>query len=223
MGLFGSIGKVLGAASDTIGGGLLSGGLSLVGGQIQNSSAKSAANAANAFTTEQLKNRHQWEVQDLKKAGLNPILSAGGTPSIGGSSTADVPSNSLGNAVSSAMAAKQLAAQISNLDANTKKADADAGAASSTDRLNQEAIKTQKTQQFVNAQLGNLYNANAHNVNLDSGKKAVEAAVYTSALSPVKSAADAAGSIFSPFFNAIKKNVNDVINYPYSKHFSKGN
>ena len=27
---------------------------------------------------EVMKNRHQWEVEDLRKAGLNPILSAGG-------------------------------------------------------------------------------------------------------------------------------------------------
>ena len=63
---------------------------SIIGSKLTNSAAKSAANNANAFTEQQLKNRHQWEVADLKKAGLNPILSAGGTPSIGGSSTAAV-------------------------------------------------------------------------------------------------------------------------------------
>ena len=35
-----------------------------------------------------MKNRHQWEVSDLRKAGLNPILSAGAAPSMGASAMA---------------------------------------------------------------------------------------------------------------------------------------
>lgn len=56
----------------------------------QNKAAAEAQERANAFTKEQLQNRHQWEVADLKAAGLNPVLSAGGTPSIGGSQAAPV-------------------------------------------------------------------------------------------------------------------------------------
>jgi hypothetical protein len=53
-----------------------------------NKANSAQAAAANQFTEKQLKNRHQWEVEDLKKAGLNPIMSAGGTPSIGSSAMA---------------------------------------------------------------------------------------------------------------------------------------
>ena len=56
----------------------------LIGGLFGNSSAKKqnkaareAAERANAFTREQMQNRHQWEVADLKKAGLNPVQQSG--------------------------------------------------------------------------------------------------------------------------------------------------
>ena len=88
---------------------------SIIGSKLTNSAAKSAANNANAFTELQLKNRHQWEVADLKKAGLNPILSAGGTPSIGGSSTAAVT-----NPVGDVASALQLSAQLENIEADTQ-------------------------------------------------------------------------------------------------------
>jgi hypothetical protein len=40
---------------------------------------------------EAMKNRHQWEVEDLRKAGLNPILSAGGSGASGNAPTIVAP------------------------------------------------------------------------------------------------------------------------------------
>ena len=89
----------------------ISAGGSLLGGLLGNKSSAKAAQEANAFTERQMKSRHQWEVQDLRKAGLNPMLSAGGAPSMGPSAKADVPYNP-SEAVGSALAAKRLAAEI---------------------------------------------------------------------------------------------------------------
>lgn len=63
---------------------------SLLGGMMTNEANAQSAAKANEFTKEMMKNRHQWEVNDLKAAGLNPILSAHGTPSMGSAQKADV-------------------------------------------------------------------------------------------------------------------------------------
>jgi len=87
----------------------------LMSEQRQNSASAKAAATANAFTEKQLQNRHQWEVADLKKAGLNPVLSAGGTPCIGGSSTANVVG--LADAVQKSADAAATAKQMQRVDA----------------------------------------------------------------------------------------------------------
>lgn len=49
---------------------------SIAGGLLGAHSSKSAAAQQHDWQIEVLKNRNQWQVEDLKKAGLNPILSA---------------------------------------------------------------------------------------------------------------------------------------------------
>ncbi len=84
MSLFGiGAGAVLGAVSNIFG--------AHMGAEAQ----EDAIDKQIAWQREQLQNKHQWEVEDLKKAGLNPILS-----SHGASSAASVSPGSLVNPLS---------------------------------------------------------------------------------------------------------------------------
>lgn len=60
-------------------------GAAIAGSLIGGAGSAFGASQANAFSERAYKHRHQWEVADLRKAGLNPILSAkfggGGSPS----------------------------------------------------------------------------------------------------------------------------------------------
>lgn len=58
-------------------GGLVGAGLSFRGAKRQNEMALLAAEKQMAFQREVMQNRYQWQVADLKKAGLNPVLATG--------------------------------------------------------------------------------------------------------------------------------------------------
>nr|DAV45130.1 MAG TPA: DNA pilot protein [Microviridae sp.] len=95
------------------------------GGREQNIASANAADLAWDRSVKAYKNRHTWEVQDLKKAGLNPILSAGGSPTAPHAPVADVPARPLSEAVSSALSAQRTRAEISLLNEQAKKASAE--------------------------------------------------------------------------------------------------
>ena len=90
-----------------------------------------AADAANAqqiaWQREAMQNRHQWEVEDLRKAGLNPILSANAGASTGGAgfhpSVPDYMGAYNSSAVNAVNALKAIA-DIENTEQNTRVAHA---------------------------------------------------------------------------------------------------
>lgn len=73
------MGSFLGSAAGAIAGGISS----IIGGALSNSAARHAATVANQRNIYNYQHRYQWAMEDMQKAGLNPMLAA--TQGIGGS------------------------------------------------------------------------------------------------------------------------------------------
>lgn len=132
---------------------VLGGILGAVGGLLSSAGSAYAADKAQKkqieWERERAKNAHQWEVADLKAAGLNPILSAGGQGAATGSISAVMPDLSgIGQIGSELTAAKKAEterkaqkSQEKLNDANVLKTQADANSAVKTTELLEEQKK----------------------------------------------------------------------------------
>lgn len=106
---------------------IIAAGISAAGSYLASKKQASAASDANsqqiAWQREAMQNRHQWEVEDLRKAGLNPILSANAGASTGGAgfhpSLPDYQS-AYNNSVVNAVNALKAIADIENTEQNTR-------------------------------------------------------------------------------------------------------
>lgn len=91
---------------------------SVFGSAVQNHYNSANAAQANEWNVENYKHRYQWAVEDMRKAGLNPILAAtnGIGGSISGASAASVGMSDIGSTMNSARAASAAERQAKNAE-----------------------------------------------------------------------------------------------------------
>lgn len=91
---------------------------SVLGSSVQNHYNSANAAQANEWNVENYKHRYQWAVDDMRAAGLNPILAAtnGIGGSISGASAASVGMSDIGSTMNSARSASAAEMQAKNAE-----------------------------------------------------------------------------------------------------------
>lgn len=142
------MGSFLGSAAGAIAGGISS----IIGGALSNSAARHAATVANQRNVYNYQHRYQWAMEDMQKAGLNPMLAA--TQGIGGSvngASALSANYNLGEGVTAGMSAS---AAGSSAKAAQKQAD-------TAQRVGEGTVKKLDSDVLLNAATAKNFEAEA--------------------------------------------------------------
>lgn len=164
------MGSFLGAALGPVAGGIAS----IVGGALSNSADRHAATVANQRNVYNYQHRYQWAMDDMQKAGLNPMLAA--TQGIGGSvngASALASSYNVGEGVTAGMSAS--AAGSSAKAANRQ--------ASIAEKMSDEQIKNLAAQTILASSSAKKYDAETYGISV-ANKLAAD--TYNDNLSLVK-------------------------------------
>lgn len=143
----------LGLAAGAVAGGISS----LIGGALSNSAARHAATLANQRNVYNYQHRYQWAMDDMQKAGLNPMLAA--TQGIGGSvngASALSANYNLGEGVTAGMSSS--AAGSSAKAANRQ--------ASIAEKMSDEQIKNLAAQTILAGSSAKKYDAETYGISV---------------------------------------------------------
>jgi len=128
---------------DPLTAGIVSGGMGLLGTVMSNDASSAQAARQMEFQEKMSGTAHQREVSDLRKAGLNPVLSALGqgasTPGGAQGSVSDL-GNSISKGVETATAVRMQNKQFDGIDADISNKDADTGVKKESKNLVQQQM-----------------------------------------------------------------------------------
>lgn len=130
------------------------------------------------YQKQAMQNAHQWEVADLKAAGLNPILSAGGQgANTGGAGGISSGAGSVSDVANSALAFNQLKNDNVRVQNETNLATSQAGMNNAAALKNaiESGLLPEKTEAEVKDRLSNAAKNTAQTVNLATEKQRIKA------------------------------------------------